>query len=208
MSCGEGGATLLCGPLPSTLPTMHPGSLLKVALTSYKALVWYAGAKNDTLWQRKPAVLILGGSGGCGTVAIQLAKAFGAGTITTTTSARNFQYCTDLGSTRNIDYKAQDWWAPSVIPDESMDVIYDTVRPPPPSPRRPSPVWCASVDPMYPPPPCANTGLSKHGPRVSALLVLFLNRRFCGSDPIENVVYSFVQDAGRVNMGDKVLLQL
>ena len=45
-------------------------------------------------------------------------------------------------------------------------------------------------------------------PRVSALLVLFLNRRFCGSDPIENVVYSFVQDAGRVNMGDKVLLQL
>ena len=41
-----------------------------------------------------------------------------------------------------------------------------------------------------------------------ALLVLFLNRRFCGSDPIENVVYSFVQDAGRVNVGDKVLLQL
>ena len=36
----------------------------------------------------------------------------------------------------------------------------------------------------------------------------FLNRRFCGSDSIENVVYSFVQDAGRVNMGDKVLLQL
>ena len=36
----------------------------------------------------------------------------------------------------------------------------------------------------------------------------FLYRRFCGSDPIENVVYSFVQDARRVNMGDKVLLQL
>ena len=59
-------------------------------------------------------------------------------------------------------------------------------------------------------PPRANTGLSKHGdpPRVSALSVLFLNRCFCGCDPIENVVYSFVHDAGRVNMGDKVLLQL
>ena len=36
----------------------------------------------------------------------------------------------------------------------------------------------------------------------------FLNRRFFGSDPIENVVNIFVEDAGRVNMGDKVLLQL
>ena len=45
-------------------------------------------------------------------------------------------------------------------------------------------------------------------PRVSALLVLFFSCRFFGSDPIENVVYSFVQDARRVNMGDKVLLQL
>ena len=62
---------------------------------------------------------------------------------------------------------------------------------------------------VLPPPPlalkraCPNTET-----RVSALLLLFLNRRFCGSDPIENVVYSLVQDAGRVDMGDKVLLQL
>ena len=62
---------------------------------------------------------------------------------------------------------------------------------------------------MVPPPPCANTGLSKHGdPVLPHFWSFFLNRRFCGSDPIENVVYSFVQDAGRVNMGDKVLLQL
>ena len=60
------------------------------------------------------------------------------------------------------------------------------------------------------PPPCANTGLSKHGDPVFPHFwsFFFLNRRFFGSDPIENVVYSFVQDAGRVNMGDKVLLQL
>ena len=34
----------------------------------------------------------------------------------------------------------------------------------------------------------------------------FLNHRFCGSNPIENVVFSFVQSAGRVNMGVKVLV--
>ena len=60
-----------------------------------------------------------------------------------------------------------------------------------------------------PPPPCVNTGLSKHGdPVFPHFWSFFFNRRFCGSDPIENVVYSFVQDAGRVNMGDKVWLQL
>ena len=43
-------------------------------------------------------------------------------------------------------------------------------------------------------------------PRVSALLGLVWNDRFGGSNPMENVVCSFVQAAGRVNTGVKVLV--
>ena len=63
------------------------------------------------------------------------------------------------------------------------------------------------VVPGYPPaPPCP---LSWHRlvqtrrPHVSALLVLFWKHGFGDSNPIENVVESFVQAAGRVNMGVK-----
>lgn len=94
-------------------------------MTSYKALAWYAGALNDSLWQRKPNVLVLGGSGGCGTTGIQLARSFGAGNITTTTSANNFQYCRGLGADALIDYETANWW--DVLESESQDIIYDTV---------------------------------------------------------------------------------
>eukprot|EP00041_Stephanoeca_diplocostata_P007726 m.111474 g.111474 ORF g.111474 m.111474 type:complete len:199 (-) comp17007_c0_seq16:1509-2105(-) len=46
--------------IPPGVSVQTAGALPKVALTSYKALVWYAGAKNDSLWQRSPTVLILG----------------------------------------------------------------------------------------------------------------------------------------------------
>jgi NADPH:quinone reductase-like Zn-dependent oxidoreductase len=110
---------------PDNVSFIECGALPKVALTSWKALAWYAGALNDTLWQRSPSVVVLGGSGGCGTTGIQLAVHFGAGNVTTTTSADNFAYCKDLGASTVIDYRATNWW--DVIEDDSVDVIYDTV---------------------------------------------------------------------------------
>ena len=54
---------------------------------------------------------------------------------------------------------------------------------------------------------CPNTGLSKHGnPVFLHFWVLFLEPSFCVSIPIENVFCSFVQAAGRDNMGGKVLV--
>ena len=44
------------GVVPEGMSLEVAGSLPKVALTSYKALVWYAGAKNDSLWQKQPTV--------------------------------------------------------------------------------------------------------------------------------------------------------
>ena len=116
--------------IPKSMGFAEAGALPKVALTSYKALEWYA---NAAAWPANASVLILGGSGGCGTTGIQLAKAFAArrtaGTVhvTTTTSAANTAYVTALGADRVIDYHAHDWWDKDVIADDSVDVVYDTV---------------------------------------------------------------------------------
>lgn len=111
------------GLVPTAWSLAQAGALPKVALTSYKALTWYAGAP----WKGSPRVLVLGGSGGTGGTGIQLARALGAGEITTTTSSANAEYCLSMGANRTIDYHAQDWWDPAVIPDGSVDVVYDTV---------------------------------------------------------------------------------
>ena len=114
--------------IPCSLSFAEAGSLPKVALTSYKALTWYAGAPNAPRWKRPDSyALVLGGSGGTGTTGIQLAKAFGAATVATTTSAANSAYVKKLGADIVIDYHSSNWWEPAVIPDSSVDVIYDTV---------------------------------------------------------------------------------
>ncbi|KAJ5290865.1 hypothetical protein N7478_000116 [Penicillium angulare] len=52
-------------------------------------------------------VLIVGGSGGCGLFAIQIAKALGCH-VTTTCSTRNVELCRSLGADEVIDYTAVD----------------------------------------------------------------------------------------------------
>lgn len=101
---------------------LEAASLPKVALTSYKALVWYGGAPYGGKGAR---VLVLGGSGGTGSAALQLAKALQAAEVITTTSASNEDYARQLGADHVIDYEAENWW--EVLPAGSLDVIYDTV---------------------------------------------------------------------------------
>lgn len=78
---------------PKNIGFVEAAALAKVSLTSYKALHWFCNAGNWTKAATGPVVLILGGSGGTGTTAIQMAKAFGSSKIITTTSADNFDYC-------------------------------------------------------------------------------------------------------------------
>ena len=61
--------------------------------------------------QRKadgPVVMVLGGSGGCGFTGIQMAKAFGASEIWTTTSFLNFDFVKTMGEIAWTSLLAQD----------------------------------------------------------------------------------------------------
>ncbi|WP_256774465.1 MULTISPECIES: NADP-dependent oxidoreductase [unclassified Stenotrophomonas] len=87
---------------PRNLTMVEAASLPLVALTAWQALVETA--------QLKPGqkVFIQAGSGGVGTVAIQLAKHLGA-FVATTTSTPNVAWVKDLGADVVIDYRQQDF---------------------------------------------------------------------------------------------------
>jgi NADPH:quinone reductase-like Zn-dependent oxidoreductase len=87
---------------PSNLDMAQAASIPLAALTAWQALVETAQLKEG----RK--VLIHAGSGGVGTLAIQLAKHLGA-FVATTTSTANVEWVKALGADVVIDYKQQDF---------------------------------------------------------------------------------------------------
>ncbi|MFT3919918.1 NADP-dependent oxidoreductase [Cloacibacterium sp.] len=89
-------------PKPKNISMEEAASVPLVALTAWQALVEIANLKNGQ------KVFIQAGSGGVGTIAIQLAKHLGA-TVATTASAKNFDFLKELGADILIDYKTQNF---------------------------------------------------------------------------------------------------
>ena len=87
---------------PTSISAVEAASLPLVALTAWQALV----ERGDVRPGQK--VLIHGGSGGVGTIAIQLAKHLGAH-VATTASAANADFLRGLGADEVIDYRTQDF---------------------------------------------------------------------------------------------------
>lgn len=87
---------------PKNISMEQAASIPLVALTVWQAFVEKAKLKEGH------KVFIQAGSGGVGTIAIQMAKHLGA-TVATTTSADNFELVKSLGADIVIDYKAQDF---------------------------------------------------------------------------------------------------
>lgn len=87
---------------PKNISMEQAASIPLVALTVWQAFVEKAKLKKDQ------KVFIQAGSGGVGTIAIQLAKHLGA-TVATTASAGNFDFVKSLGADIVIDYKTQDF---------------------------------------------------------------------------------------------------
>ena len=100
---------------PTALTMEEAASIPLVGLTAWQALIEKGQLKSGQ------KVLIHAGSGGVGTLAIQLAKHVGA-TVATTTSARNIELVKRLGADIVIDYKKDDF--SSILKD--YDVVLDT----------------------------------------------------------------------------------
>lgn len=87
---------------PRNLTMEEAASIPLVALTAWQVLVEKAEVKTGQ------KVFIQAGSGGVGTIAIQLAKHLGA-TVATTASTKSFDTLKDLGADYIIDYKNADF---------------------------------------------------------------------------------------------------
>lgn len=93
-------------------------SLPLVALTAWQALAERAHVKPGQ------KVLIHAGSGGLGTIAVQLAKQLDAHVATTTASTANVDLVKELGAHVVVDYKKQAF--ETVLHD--YDIVLDSLR--------------------------------------------------------------------------------
>jgi NADPH:quinone reductase len=90
-------------PLPKGYDMLHAAAIPENFFTVWTNL--FDGAQlvaGDT-------ILIHGGSGGIGTAAIQVAKAFGATVFTTARNAEKCKACEELGAARAINYTEEDF---------------------------------------------------------------------------------------------------
>ena len=101
---------------PKRLTMEEAASVPLVGLTAWQALVERANLKAGQ------KVLIHAGSGGVGTMAVQLAKHLGA-IVATTTSTANLEWVKGLGADIVIDYRKDDF--ETILRD--YDVVLDTL---------------------------------------------------------------------------------
>jgi NADPH2:quinone reductase len=109
--------------IPAALSMLEAGATPETLMT-----VWHNVFERGAL---KPGetLLIHGGSSGIGTMAIQLAKAFGSKVIVTVGSKDKADACLKLGADRAINYKTEDFVAEvkTATDGKGADVILDMV---------------------------------------------------------------------------------
>lgn len=109
-------------PIPKGLGLKEAAAIPEVFLTAFQALHWIGKMKaNDR-------VLIHAGASGVGTAALQLVRLAGA-TSLVTASAGKHEICRELGATRTIDYRKEDF-AEAVLTftnQRGVDIIVDFI---------------------------------------------------------------------------------
>jgi NADPH2:quinone reductase len=89
-------------PVPSSVALVDAAALPEAACTAWTNLVGTGGLRAGQ------TVLVQGGSGGVGSVAVQIAAALGARVIATAGSAERALRCVQLGAELGIDHRAGD----------------------------------------------------------------------------------------------------
>ena len=126
---GGGYAEYCLAPAPQCLPIPAGVSLIDAAaLPEAYATVWTNVMDRGRLAAGE-TLLVHGGSSGIGTVAIQLARLFGARIFATAGTPAKCATCVELGAERAIDYRAEDFVA--VLHESTggrgVDLILDMV---------------------------------------------------------------------------------
>jgi NADPH:quinone reductase len=112
-----------CLPIPATVSLEEGAAIPETFFTVYFNLFQRAGLRAGE------TVLVHGGSGGIGTTAIMLAKAFDVRVIATAGTQEKCADCLALGADRAINYKSEDFVAATlaITQGQGADVILDMV---------------------------------------------------------------------------------
>jgi NADPH:quinone reductase-like Zn-dependent oxidoreductase len=102
-------------PKPANVSFEAAAAVPVAALTALQALRDHGGV------QPGQNVLINGASGGVGTFAVQLAKAYGA-VVTAVCSTRNIEQARELGADRVVDYTREDFTSLEIRHDLMLDI--------------------------------------------------------------------------------------
>ena len=115
-------AESIIGKKPPSLSHLEAASLTLVGGTVWEALVVRAALRVGE------SILVHGGAGGVGHVAIQVAKAMGA-RVFTTVREENFEFARSLGADVVIDYQKEDYVDAILRKTDGhgVDVVFDTI---------------------------------------------------------------------------------
>lgn len=90
-------------PVPAGVDLVTAAALPEVACTVWSTVFMVAGLQRDEV------LLVHGGAGGIGNMAVQLGAAYGARVLTTAGTADKREFCVKLGAERAIDYHEEDF---------------------------------------------------------------------------------------------------
>jgi NADPH:quinone reductase len=112
-------------PAPGLLPDADAAAMALVGITAHLGLFQFGRLKEGEL------VYIPGGTGGVGSMVVQMAKAVGARVATAAGSPERVEYCKRLGADLALNYKTDD--IPARLREfapEGIDVWFETQREP------------------------------------------------------------------------------
>jgi putative PIG3 family NAD(P)H quinone oxidoreductase len=107
--------------VPDNVDMISAGGIPEVFITAHDALFTRGRLQPDE------TVLIHGGGGGVGTVAIQLARRHGCRVLVTAGSAAKLERCAELGADAGINYRSEDFVerARALTDGRGADVVID-----------------------------------------------------------------------------------
>lgn len=112
-------------------PTPSEVSDETAAATALVGITAHLGLVRDAKLKSGETLFVNGGTGGVGSIVVQMAKALGAKVITTAGTDEKVQRCLALGADHAINYKTQDVAAEVTrVAPNGVDVFWETLREP------------------------------------------------------------------------------